>query len=301
LSELLRLFAENILPVIVVAGLGFLLRRVLRLDPRPVTAVTFYLFWPALAFSLLYNTDIEVEGILLMVAFSATVVLSMAAIGFLLARTLRLEAGLASAFILSVGFMNAGNFGLPVTQFAFGQEGLAWATVYFLTMSLLTNSLGAYVAAVGRQPARTAILGLLRVPAVYAIPAALLVRAVGWELPVPILRPVNLLAGATIPTMLVLLGMHTADIRLAGRRSLIALAAGARLALSPLLALGVAGLFGLAGVARQAGVLEAGMPTAVLASILANRYDSEPEFVAGAVLLSTLLSPITLTVLLAVL
>ncbi|HET7010268.1 MAG TPA: AEC family transporter [Anaerolineales bacterium] len=301
MSELVRLFAENILPVIIVAGLGFFARRVLRLDPRPVTGVTFYIFWPALAFSLLYNTDIEVQGIFLMVAFSATVVLGMAAIGWLLARLLRLESGLTSALVLSIGFMNAGNFGLPVTQFAFGQEGLAWATVYFLTMSMLTNSLGAYVAAVGRQSARPALLGLLRVPAVYAIPVALLIRTAGWELPVAIVRPINLLAGATIPSMLIVLGMHTADIRLASRRALLALAAGTRLVASPLIALGVAAVYGLTGVARQAGVLEAGMPTAVLASILANRYDSDPDFVAGAVLLSTLLSPISLTVLLAVL
>jgi predicted permease len=301
LTELLRLFAENLLPVIVVAGLGFALRRTLRLDPRPVTDVTFYLFWPALAFNLLYTTDIAVAGLLRMVGFSAAVVLLMAGIGFVLSRLFGMEPGLASAFVLSVGFMNAGNFGLPVNQFAFGEAGLAWATVYFLTMSLLTNSLGAYVAAVGRQPAKTALLGLLRVPAVYAIPVAFIVRAAGWTVPLPLMRPVTLLAGATIPAMLVVLGMHTADIRLAGRRSLLALAAFVRLAVSPLLALLLAGVFSLAGPARQAGVLEAGMPTAVLASILANRYDSDPEFVAGAVLLSTILSPITLTILLAVL
>jgi predicted permease len=301
LTELLKLFADNLLPVIVVAALGFLLRRTLRLDPRPVSHVTFYLFWPALAFSLLYSTQIAVEGLLRMVAFSAAVVLSMAAIAFLFTRAVRLEAGLASAFVLSVGFMNAGNFGLPVNQFAFGEDGLAWATVYFLTMSLLTNSLGAYVAAVGRQPARSALAGLLRVPAIYAIPLAMVIRGAGWTLPLPLIRPIELLAGATIPCMLVLLGMHTADIKLAGRRSILAIAALGRLVVSPLLGLLLAGLFGLAGPARQAGVLEAGMPTAVLASILANRYDSEPDFVAGAVLLSTLLSPITLTVLLAVL
>jgi predicted permease len=43
------------------------------------------------------------------------------------------------------------------------------------------------------------------------------------------------------------------------------------------------------------------MPTAVLASMLATQYDADPEFVAAAVLLSTMLSPLTLTPLLAAL
>lgn len=301
MSELLRLFADNLLPVIVIAGLGFAVRRWLHLDPRPLASVTFYLLLPALAFFLIYHAEIEVSGIIRMTAFAMAVVLAMVLMAFTLARALRLEAGLASAFILSVAFMNSGNFGLAVNRFAFGDAGLAWATVFYLTTSLLTNSVGAYIAAVGRQPARAALAGLLRIPAVYAIPAALLVRSTAWQLPPALHRPIELLSGATIPCMLILLGMQTAGIRVTGRRGLLALAAGLRLVVAPVLAWGLAAAFSMAGPARQAGILEAGMPTAVLASILATQYDADPEFVAAAVLLSTLLSPLTLTPLLAAL
>ena len=61
----------------------------------------------------------------------------------------------------------------------------------------------------------------------------------------------------------------------------------------------LAPLFGLTGVARQAGVLQAGMPSAVIATILATEFDVEPGFVTSVVLLTTLLSPLTLTPLLA--
>ena len=43
------------------------------------------------------------------------------------------------------------------------------------------------------------------------------------------------------------------------------------------------------------------MPTAVMSTILAIEYDVEPDFVTGAVLLTTALSPLTLTVVLALL
>jgi predicted permease len=60
-------------------------------------------------------------------------------------------------------------------------------------------------------------------------------------------------------------------------------------------------VFGLEGVARQAGTLQSAMPSAVIATILATEYDVEPAFVTSVVLITTLLSPFTLTPLLAML
>jgi predicted permease len=56
---------------------------------------------------------------------------------------------------------------------------------------------------------------------------------------------------------------------------------------------------GLTGVTRQAAVLEASMPTAVITTVLAVEYDLDNAFVTGTVVLSTLLSPLTLTLLIA--
>jgi predicted permease len=47
---------------------------------------------------------------------------------------------------------------------------------------------------------------------------------------------------------------------------------------------------------RNAGVLQAGMPTAVLASIIALEYDLLPDFVTTTVLFTTIASVITLTI-----
>jgi predicted permease len=46
-------------------------------------------------------------------------------------------------------------------------------------------------------------------------------------------------------------------------------------------------------------VLQASMPTAVVTTILALEYTIDPSFVTGVVFLSTLLSPFTLTLLIA--
>jgi len=52
---------------------------------------------------------------------------------------------------------------------------------------------------------------------------------------------------------------------------------------------------GLEGVARQAVILQSAMPTAVIVTILATEYDLDPALASAAVLVSTLLSPFTLT------
>ena len=72
-----------------------------------------------------------------------------------------------------------------------------------------------------------------------------------------------------------------------------------RLVVSPLLALGLASLFRLEGAAYQAGVIESGVQTAVLTTVLATEYDLDFAFLTTIVGTSTLLSPLTLTPLLA--
>jgi len=73
---------------------------------------------------------------------------------------------------------------------------------------------------------------------------------------------------------------------------------GLRLLVAPAVATVVAIPFGLSHVEYATGILQAGMPAAVLVSIIAIEHDVVPEFVTTTVFFSTLLSLLTLTVLL---
>ncbi len=301
MTALLRLFAENLLPVLLVAGVGFALQRLLRIEPTPLSRVVFYAALPALQFELLVSSDIPLEELGQMMLLATALIAGMAAIGFLVSRALHLPEQLAAAFVLSVTFMNAGNYGLSVSHFTFGAMGLAWATVFFVTNSMLTNAAGVYIASVGRTSPVRAAAGVLKVPALYSIPLALLVRNSGVTVPPFVARPIELLATAAVPIMLLLLGMQMAKAGMPQRRALVGLSSGLRLIASPLLAWFLLPAFSLPMLAGKVAVLEAGMPTAVLNTIIASEFDTEPGFVAGAVLVSTLLSPLTLTPILALL
>ena len=101
--------------------------------------------------------------------------------------------------------------------------------------------------------------------------------------------------------MLVLLGLQMAEAREwpRARLILIGVASFLQLVIAPLVGLALAYLLGLTGVTRQAAVIEASMPTAVITTILAVEYDLDSAFVTGTVILSTVLSPLTLTPLIA--
>jgi hypothetical protein len=301
LTHLLQLFADNLLPIILTAGIGYLLRRALRLDPRPLSRTVFYASAPALVFTLLVKTPIQPQEILKMMGFALCILVGVGFLSWIAARLLKLDSVLTSALILAATFMNSGNYGMSLNHFALGEEGLAQATIFYLGSSMIINSAGIYVATMGRLPPSQALLGLVKFPAIYAIPLALAVRFSGVQLPLAVWRPLDLLAVTAVPLMLLLLGMQMAHETSSNRHDLLWLATGLRLVVSPLLAWVLVPVFGLAGVAKQAGLLEAAMPTAVLSSIIAFEFDAHPALVTRVVLLSTLLSPLTITPLLALL
>lgn len=299
--SLFQLFADNLFPILLVAAIGYILQRTLDLNPRSISQVIFNVFTPALVLKLLITSDIQAADVGRMVVFAAAIMIITSLGSWLISKSLRLGDGLTSAFILSASFSNAGNYGLSVNQFAFGEQALAFASLYFITSSLMINSAGVFIASVGRVEPKMALRGLFKVPAVYAIPIALVIRMSGVELPTMLWRPIDLLGAAAVPSMLIVLGMQIGNSGLPKERGLLSLAVVVRLLVGPLIAVVLAPILGLSGAAYQAGILEAATPTAVLCSIIALEFDVEPDFVIGAILVSTILSPLTITPLISLL
>jgi hypothetical protein len=274
---------------------GFLLQRLLNLDPQPLSAIIFYALTPVLIFQLILESQFKGPELLRMSGLAALVVLTLSLLSFGISRLLRLSPVSTAALILTVGFMNSGNYGLSLNNFALGQIGLAWASLYFITTALLNNSLGVFIASTGKLEVRKALKGMLRVPTIYAIVIALLLRLVEIPLPSTIIKPVDTLSAATIPAMLLVLGMQISRAKVPSNKGLVAIATFLRLIISPLLAWVLTLILQLPTVGAQAGILEASMPSPVLAIIISMEYDTDSDFVSAVVLITTLLSPFTVT------
>jgi predicted permease len=295
------LFAENIFPIIAVAGVGFILQRLFKIDPRPLSVTIFYSLTPALIFQLTIQNSVNGVDGLRMIALATCLVLALCLVGFGITRALKLSPVATAGFLLCTAFMNAGNYGLALNNYALGQIGLVWASLFFVTHVMLNNTLGVFIASTGKMSLRNALGGLLKVPAVYTFAIALLFRLSHLSVPMPVMKPIELMANATIPAMLLVLGMQISRSGVPKNLGRVGLAASVRLILSPLIAWLLALLLGLPKIGAQAGILEAAMPSPVLAIIISLEFDTDPDFVSAVVLLSTLLSPFTLTPLLALL
>lgn len=283
------------------AGAGYLLTKYTEVHPRSVSQLAFKIFIPCLLFELLTSSQLSNDDLLRMSGFALLSMVITAIIAWLVFRGLGYKERMLSALVLVTTFGNAGNYGLSLNRFAFGETALTYASVYFSISIILINTLGLIIASLGTANLRKGMLELLRTPAVYALVIALIFNLGGWELPMPIKRTVTTLSEAAIPTMLVLLGIQLFHSRAVNRKGALWLATGMKLGLAPLLALPIAALFGLNGAAFQAGISSSAMPTAVLMGVVATEFGTEPSFVTLAVTVTTLLSPLTLTPILALL
>lgn len=287
---------NNIVPIFIAIGLGYALERRLRIDIKSVSRIIFYALTPCLVFSSLVKSTVSGEEFWGIASFEILITLGLALVAWGVARALRFDRAMESAFLLTILFVNSGNYGLSINQLAFGDEALARAVIYFVVSSLLINTTGVYLASRGQASAGDALINVFKVPIVYAVLLAVFVKLINLNVTgSPVFKAVEIVGQGAVPLMLLLLGMQLAETSLAQGMKMAGLAAFIKLVVAPVIAFPLANLLRLAGPTLQACVVEASMPTAVTTTVLAIEFDVEPEFVTSVVFLSTLISPITLT------
>src|SRR5687768_13300758 len=205
---LIGIFASDILPIFVIAGIGFLLARHLAVQVQTLSRVTFHALAPALVFNILTTSTVSAGEFGRMAAFYLLVAASALLMARLAAIPLRLDRASLSAFLLVVVCSNSGNYGLPVALLAFGREALTFASVYFVSSAVFSYTGGILLAASGRRSVAQALAGVLKVPAVYGGLAAAVVMIFGLHVPDAIARPMALLSDAALPMMILVLGMQ---------------------------------------------------------------------------------------------
>ncbi len=299
LNPFLTALFTIVVPILLVAAIAFGLAKArIVTEQRPLARLSLYFFSPALAFQALSRSTVSAADVSSILLFAFLMTLIVGALGLTLARVLKFERALTSAFLLSILFVNAGNYGIPFTQFAFGAEGVARAAIYFTFSSVLANTLAVYIASAGHSDLRKSLRAVLRMPLAYVALLGLLFNALHWTLPLPLDHALDLAAAAALPVMLVNLGLELARAKLGDFDARVWLAVGIKLLLVPLIALPLAAVLGMDGLTRSVSVIEASMPTTVVASVIATEFQARSDFVTSVVFLSTLGSTITLTLLL---
>jgi malate permease and related proteins len=279
-----------ILPVAIAILAGFVWSRTKGgLDPQAITPVVVEIGTPCLVVSTLVKAVVTPEAVATIALATAAAIACFAVVGgaALMAFGLRLR-----TYLPSVAFPNSGNLGLPLALYAYGEQGLGYAIVFFAISSIANHSLGQALSA-GMADWR----GLVRMPVLYAIAVGLAAAYFHAAPPVWLSRTLDLMGGLTVPLMLLMLGGSLAKLRVNALRRALGVSA-LRICAGTIVGVGVAAAFGLEGAARAVLILQCSMPVAVYNYLYAQRWSREPEEVAGLVFVSTAASAVTIPVLL---
>lgn len=273
-------------PVFICAAIGYAWAKSgRRYDIEIITVLATSISLPALVFTTLVETQIEIAALGKMVAaaVAATGLFGLIGAAALTAARIPLR-----SFLPAMMFPNVGNMGLPLAALGFGDAGLALAIVFFAVSVILQLTVGVALAAGTVSPR-----ALARIPALYAVAGAVAFMAGGAEPPSWLLNTTRILGGMLVPLMLITLGVSLAGLRVANLGRGVGLAL-LRLVLGVGAGLGVGHALGLEGTARAILILQSAMPVAVINFLFAQRYGTDPAEVAGLVVLSTLLGFATL-------
>ena len=276
-----------VIPVFMLIAAGFIFAHWKKINLASVTEIIVYLGTPSLVFSSLASKPLFAGDIF--VLFSG-IVMIFAGVGLLIRVYFAIFSFKSRGFALPALFMNAGNMGIPLAFFAFGQAGMQRATLMFVMITFLQYSLGIYILN-GRGNWRESF----RLPLIYAAVAGLLVNLAQVKIPEILLQPVVMLGQATIPIMLISLGyrLHEVDTLQWGHAlggAMVRVFGGFAAANIAVLAIGAT------GINRQVLLLYGALPAAVINFVLTEKYRQDPALAASIVVISTLLSVLTMPI-----
>jgi malate permease and related proteins len=287
-TEIVRILFDILGPVFVLVLAGVAVGKWLSIPAQPLAKLAYWLIGPAFVFDALSHADLapQMLGRLTLAAAGAFTV--SASIAYVMAQ--RLPGDRRAAIVTTGAYGNVGNFGLAIVLFSFGDGARPYAAVAMVVV----NGLGLILAVTLADGGLAGFSRALRSPMTLMIPPALLVNSLDLDMPLVVDRPAGLLAGAIIPVMLVTLGIQLHGI---GRpkfdadviRSLVV-----KLLVQPVVAIPIAAGLGLTGDAAGAIVLQAAMPAAVFAAVIAIELDARADEIATIVMAGTLVSMLTL-------
>ncbi len=282
---------QIIAPVILLAGVGFAWAWLgFEYKVQFVTRLTMNLSVPALIFTALIKTEIDPEA-LRITAFAAT--LAYIGVAVALAVFLRIAGYNMRTFLAPLVFGNTGNLGLPLAFFAFGQAGFDYAVVVFAVMAFLSFTIGVWLVSGKASP-----VNAIKQPIVWATVLGSLFLANGWGLPTWGLNTLELLGQIAIPLMLITLGVAITRLKPASLGRAFGLSF-LKLLICVAVPAGIGLWLGLPPVAFAALVVQVATPVAVTSYMLAEKYEADPDEVAGLVVVSTLLSVVAIPLILA--
>ncbi len=291
---------NNILPIFIIVYLGYFLASKFKLDIFTLSKIYIFIFVPALIFTKVYETDINLEFLTAML-FGVLILILLAGVGWTISKLFNFKLSKATALNNSIMFYNSGNFGLPLIMLVFSGTPYASYAVSIQIMilvvqNLTTFSIGFFNAGRGQMHYMDTIKKVLKMPALYGILAALLFKYIGADLSKYFFWPsIEYIRDGLVPVALLTLGTQLYNTKFDFKNWDVYIASFTRLIGGPILAYLLLNIMGIEGVMAQVLFISSSVPSAVNTALIAVEFKNEPDFASQVVMTSTVLSAVTLT------
>lgn len=304
-AHYLKLLLEVMLPIALLIAAGATWRQSLGAEGARqvrsyISTITINLFAPALFFSAAGSANISLELLSVPLLLTVNMLAGFGVLYFMLFHTrlgMNLAATTQAGLLLCGIFGNVLFMGYPLLHFLFGDEGGRYAA--FADMGATTPllwSLGVWVAIqLGGQASHSdnPVKTWLMLPPVWSFIVGIALNLTGWEI-APLLGAGRFIGQATVPVMLLMLGLSIPWHQLTPNRAVLAIAMFKLLVLPCAVWLTSLLWFKTLHEAQIAAVIEASVPTMLMALSIADRYKLDVEAVALTIAWSTLLFLFTL-------
>jgi predicted permease len=295
--------------IALVIGVGYVIGRLGSLGEQGrevLTKLAFHVASPALLFTTLARTDLSVvfSGRLLVTALSTAAAAGVfAAVGAVRGWGV----GRTTIGALCSGYVNSGNLGIPIAVYVLGDASLVAPVLLFQLVGVTPVALTILDLSGegGKGPLWLRLLTPLRNPIAVGSLAGVAVSATGLKLPAPVMDPLTLIGGMSVPAVLLAFGISLCGSTMPGRgpdRHPVLLAVALKTVGQPLAAWALAtGVFGLRGAPLLDVVVTSALPAAQNLFTYASSYRVAERLARDAILVSTVVSVPVLVVVAAVL
>jgi len=298
MSVLVTILINVIFPLFLLIAIGAVLHRTFSFDMNTLSKLNNYLLLPAVSFSNVYESKLGGEVLLHIIFFLSLQATALILLVTIAAKLFKFEPELSSSFKNSVVLNNSGNFGLPVSQLVFQHNplGASIQVVVMIFQNLLTYTYGLANSISVHSKGAQAFKQFFKNPVLYAFFLGLLLHVFSIKIPQFLWQPIDNTANAFLAIALITLGAQSAHLNLKKITFPLVTSLVGRLVLSPAIALLIIFCLKLDGVTAQALFIASSFPTSRNSALFALEYDNRPEYAAQAVLLSTILSSLTVTI-----
>jgi malate permease and related proteins len=287
-----------IVPIFGIILLGWSLKRLRLLNARMVGLLNDYVFYigiPVITFVSLHETSASLLLNPEIYVLSLAPMLVVIIVAYVAAKALKLERGMFAVFIVCAFFGNTGYIGFPLNVIVQGKSSLNVAAFISTLYTIVAFTLGIYM--LRRSSDEPTEAGKLhKLPVIWA---ALLGILLSWLAMPDIVRILlELISDSTSPLALLATGAMAEGASLKADHKSIGVLSAIKLVLAPAMVALTGLLMGSSGMIFKTSLLEAATPVAVTNSVLASQFRLRPDFASRAVIISTLLFAVTLTVIL---